>query len=105
LIEINEKYQQKQYSTYPVVNRNQRLLGFITKSNIDDMMLQENKTIVAEKFMNPNPITILENENLYIAYFRLHSNDINCLFVVDRFNKLKGILTREDIVKNIQPKN
>lgn len=47
--------------------------------------------------MNPNPITISVNENLYIAYFRLHSNNADILIVVDKNKKINGILTRKNI--------
>ena len=49
--------------------------------------------------MNPTPITIEPSENLYIAYFRLHSNNAKSLVVIDKNNKIKGLITREDISK------
>ena len=47
--------------------------------------------------MNPSPVTIGVWENLYIAYYRLHSNNIEILVVTDNSNELKGIIKRQDI--------
>lgn len=102
LLEVKEKFDKKTYSTYPVVNNKKKLCGYITKSNIEDLLFQGTpESIEVEKIMNPAPITVYDDENLYVTYYRLHSNNINCLFVVDRFNTLKGIITREDIHKKI----
>jgi H+/Cl- antiporter ClcA len=98
IIDVKNKFNNTEYEIYPVLNK-KKLCGYITKANFEDLLFQNVLTsIEIEKYMNPNPITITENENLYIAYYKLHSNDINCLFVVDKFNNLKGILTREDIM-------
>lgn len=92
-----EKYNHK---TYPVQNDKNKLLGLITKADVEDAMFQgvDEKTDL-NKLMNPSPVTIAPNENLYIAYYRLHSNNAKCLIVVDKSNKIKGIITREDINK------
>jgi CBS domain-containing protein len=56
--------------------------------------------------MNPSPVTVLEEENLYIAYYKLHSNNLEALFVVNKFNTLKGIITRNEIINfNLNKKN
>lgn len=70
----------------------------ITKADIEDAMFQGvDENIELNKLMNPLPITIEPNETLYIAYFRMHSNNAICLVVVDKNSKIKGIITREDI--------
>lgn len=100
---IKNDLTQKPYSTYPVLNSRKKLCGYITKSNIEDLLFEgTTQTLEIEKIMNPNPVVINESENLYIAYYRLHSNNVNCLFVTDRLNNLKGIITREDILKQIK---
>lgn len=97
---VEQKFKQHSYKIYPVVNNNKKLCGYITKSNIQDLILQGTaKNLTVEKVMNPNPITIYGDENLYTAYFRLHSNNIEGLFVINKFNTLKGIITRKDILK------
>lgn len=96
--EAQEKIKEFGYKTYPVKNNKNKLLGIITKADIEDAIFQgidENTEI--NKLMNPSPVTIEPSENLYIAYFRLHSNNIQSLIVIDKNNKIKGLITREDI--------
>lgn len=103
LQDLSKIIETEPYSTYPVINSKGKLCGFITKSDIKDIALQViNEKAEVEKFMNPNPIKIYPDENLYIAYFRLHSNNAHALFVVDKFNNLKGIVTRNDIFNKLK---
>lgn len=99
---VQEKIKNYSFKTYPVKNDKNKLLGLITKSDIEDAIFQGVDTNTEiNKLMNPSPVTIDPSENLYIAYFRLHSNNAQCLVVVDKNNKIKGLITRQDINKAI----
>lgn len=99
---VQEKIKNYSFKTYPVKNDKNKLLGLITKSDIEDAIFQGVDTNTEiNKLMNPSPVTIEASENLYIAYFRLHSNNAQCLVVVDKNNKIKGLITRQDINKAI----
>lgn len=99
---VQEKIKNYSFKTYPVKNDKNKLLGLITKSDIEDGIFQGVDTNTEiNKLMNPSPVTIEPSENLYIAYFRLHSNNAQCLVVVDKNNKIKGLITRQDINKAI----
>lgn len=99
---VQEKIKNYSFKTYPVKNGKNKLLGLITKSDIEDAIFQGVDTNTEiNKLMNPSPVTIEPSENLYIAYFRLHSNNAQCLVVVDKNNKIKGLITRQDINKAI----
>ena len=99
---VQEKIKNYSFKTYPVKNDKNKLLGLITKSDIEDVIFQGVDTNTEiNKLMNPSPVTIEPSENLYIAYFRLHSNNAQCLVVVDKNNKIKGLITRQDINKAI----
>lgn len=99
---VQEKIKNYSFKTYPVKNDKNKLFGLITKSDIEDAIFQGVDTNTEiNKLMNPSPVTIEPSENLYIAYFRLHSNNAQCLVVVDKNNKIKGLITRQDINKAI----
>lgn len=99
---VQEKIKNYSFKTYPVKNDKNKLLGLITKSDIEDAIFQGVDTNTEiNKLMNPSPVAIDPSENLYIAYFRLHSNNAQCLVVVDKNNKIKGLITRQDINKAI----
>lgn len=99
---VQEKIKNYSFKTYPVKNDKNKLLGLITKSDIEDAIFQGVDTNTEiNKLMNPSPVTIEPSENLYIAYYRLHSNNAQCLVVVDKNNKIKGLITRQDINKAI----
>lgn len=99
---VQEKIKNCSFKTYPVKNDKNKLLGLITKSDIEDAIFQGVDTNTEiNKLMNPSPVTIEPSENLYIAYFRLHSNNAQCLVVVDKNNKIKGLIARQDINKAI----
>ena len=99
---VQEKIKNYSFKTYPVKNDKNKLLGLITKSDIEDAIFQGVDTNTEiNKLMNPSPVTTEPSENLYIAYFRLHSNNAQCLVVVDKNNKIKGLITRQDINKAI----
>lgn len=99
---VQEKIKNYSFKTYPVKNDKNKLLGLITKSDIEDAIFQGvDMNTEINKLMNPSPVTIEPSENLYIAYFRLHSNNAQCLVVVDKNNKIKGLITRQDINKAI----
>lgn len=99
---VQEKIKNCSFKTYPVKNDKNKLLGLITKSDIEDAIFQGVDTNTEiNKLMNPSPVTIEPSENLYIAYYRLHSNNAQCLVVVDKNNKIKGLITRQDINKAI----
>ncbi len=83
---------------FPVVNKNQELLGIVTKSAIEDAIIQG--TSLSSKItemMNPNPTIIHEKDTLYNALFELHLSNTGWLIVIDDENKVKGIITRFDI--------
>ena len=91
------------HGAVPITNNKSELTGFITKSDIEDALFQGNShQITIDKIMNPAPATILPDENLYIAYYRLHTNNTEWLIVTDRRNRVKGIITRYDIQRAVE---
>lgn len=96
------KFNASCHNAFPIINKSGRLTGIISKSDIDDAIFQGNSINVAlEKVMNPSPVVIAPDDNLYKAYYRLHSNNTEWLVVTDRQYHVKGILTRFDIHKAV----
>lgn len=88
------------HDAFPVVTNKGRLAGLISRTDIEDSIMQGTpKDIHIEKIMNPSPVTIKPEDDLFLASFLLHLNDTNSLIVTDRNKCVKGILTRFDINK------
>jgi predicted transcriptional regulator len=54
--------------------------------------------MMIEKIMNPEPLTIRQEDDLYKAFYILHLDDSENILVLDNSKKVKGILTREQIM-------
>lgn len=86
------------HSAFPVVSDEKKLIGIVTRSDIEDSFLQGNsKNIAVEKIMNPHPAVIRPENDLYMASYLLHSTNTEWLIVADKNRNVKGILTRVDI--------
>lgn len=94
------------HNAFPVISPKGKLAGIITRADIEDALFQGNSAQTSvEKIMNPSPVTVYADNNLYIAYYRLHSYNTEWLVVTDMNNRIKGIITRKDInsaVKSVQ---
>lgn len=100
--EIIEKTKNLSYNSYPIVNKNNNLVGIITKSDIQDAILHDvDKKQEVSLILNPEPATISKDENLCIAYYRLHMAGSGALVVVED-KKVVGIITRYDMQKIIE---
>lgn len=91
------------HNAFPIISSNNKLAGIITKADIEDALFQGNSLETSvEKIMNPSPIVIMPENNLYTAYYRLHSFNTEWLVVIDNKHCIKGIITRKDIHDAVQ---
>lgn len=98
ILEASKKIAEYKYKVYPVINEIGKILGVVTRYDVEDAIFQGNPTTMTlNKIMNPSPVVISANKDLYVAYFRLHTNNIDKLPVIDRRKRLCGIISREDI--------
>lgn len=98
ILEASKKIAEYKYKVYPVTNESGKILGVITRYDVEDAIFQGNPTTMTlNKIMNPSPVVISANKDLYVAYFRLHTNNIDKLPVIDKRKRLCGIISREDI--------
>lgn len=96
--EASKKIAEYKYKVYPVINESGKILGVVTRYDVEDAIFQGNPTTMTlNKIMNPSPVVISANKDLYVAYFRLHTNNIDKLPVIDKRKRLCGIISREDI--------
>lgn len=98
ILEASKKISEYKYKVYPVINEFGKILGVVTRYDVEDAIFQGNPTTMTlNKIMNPSPVVISANKDLYVAYFRLHTNNIDKLPVIDKRKRLCGIISREDI--------
>lgn len=98
ILDASKKIAEYKYKVYPVINEFGKILGVVTRYDVEDAIFQGNPTTMTlNKIMNPSPVVISANKDLYVAYFRLHTNNIDKLPVIDKRKRLCGIISREDI--------
>ena len=91
--------QKEGHNAYPVCDNKGRLVGIITKSDIEDVLVDNKmQNITVSRILDTNPVTVLENDNLYTTYYRLHENSTEWAIVVDKNQKVVGIVTRKDVI-------
>ncbi|MFH0876362.1 MAG: IMP dehydrogenase [archaeon] len=96
ILEAKELIEKKGYSSFPVVDNDNMLIGILTKRDI--RCVSDDSTLIKEAMVF-DPITthvsVTKNEALKI----LHENKIEKLPVVDKEGHLAGIITLKDIVR------
>lgn len=93
--ELNE---QSAHSRYPVVDAKERVVGMITARDV----LDKNKDIPVEKLMTKNPIVVQDKTSLaYVAHMMVWEG-IELVPVADASNRLKGVVSRQDVLKALQ---
>ena len=96
--EILDYMNKEHHSAYPIIDKHERLSGIITKSDIEDALIDTKmKSANASRVLDTNPVTVYPEDNLYTAYYRLHSGSTEWAIVVDKEKKVLGIVTRVDL--------
>ena len=86
------------YAVYPVVDKKNKFMGSVTRSDINDALILGNDgTTTVEKIMNPKAVVAYPDTDLYTIYFRLRLNNSERAIITDRRKNIKGIITRGDI--------
>ena len=87
---------EKNISGFPVVDKNNKLLGIITNR---DVRFVTNKKSMVKDYMTKKVITILKNQSTNHAKRLLHENRIEKLVVIDNQKRCIGLITVKDIPK------
>ena len=82
----------------PVVNNDNRITGLITKTNLDLILTQTDRLLIAKDIMVKNIITVNSGTSIEDAKTIMRKNKIGCLPVLE-FGELIGILTKTDLEK------
>lgn len=93
--ELNE---QTTHSRYPVVDDNLRVSGMVTSKDV----IGREKTLTIDKVMTKNPMTVVKETSLAYAAHMMVWEGIEIMPVVDNHNKLKGLISRQDVLKALQ---
>lgn len=95
---ILDVMQKENHNAYPICDKKGRLTGIITKSDIEDVLVDNKmQNITVSRILDTNPVTVYAEDNLYTTYYRLHENSTEWAIVIDREQKVVGIVTRKDI--------
>lgn len=99
ILEILNTMNTEGHNAYPIQNKKGRLCGIITRSDIEDVIIDNKmKSIPVSRILETNPVTVYPNDNLYTAYYRLHENGTEWAIVTDKSLNVIGIITRKDVL-------
>lgn len=90
--------EQSKHTRFPVIDRNQKVEGIVTSKDV--IHQARNKPI--EKVMTKNPITITPKASVATASHIMIWEGIELLPVVDDYDRLIGIISRQDVLKSLQ---
>ena len=104
LVELVAKVMEwKNVHHVPVVNRDNKVTGLITSTNLTMIEGQDQKLIVAKDIMVKEIVTVESVTTIEEANRIMLEKGIGCLPVIE-LGELVGILTRRDLVKIIEAK-
>ncbi|WP_251460455.1 CBS domain-containing protein [Weizmannia agrestimuris] len=98
---VQDWYRKKRetgHSRFPVVDRNLKVAGIITSKDV----METDTHLSIEKVMTKNPITVSEKTSVTSVAHMMVWEGIEILPVTDDFNRLRGIVSRQDVLKELQ---
>lgn len=93
--ELNE---QTTHARFPVINKNHQLRGMVTSSDI----IGKSPTCSIESIMSDTPVTVKEKTSLAFVSHTMVWEGVEIVPVVDDQRKLRGIVSRQDVLKALQ---
>ncbi|ABE51313.1 homocysteine biosynthesis protein [Methanococcoides burtonii] len=88
----------KQFSHLPVVDKDNSLVGIVTAWDISKAVAKAEYDLVKD-IMTKDVVTTSPDEAIDIAAFKLDSNNVSALPVIDAKKQVVGIITSDDISK------
>ncbi len=89
---------EKRHSRFPVIDGNLKVQGMVTGKDV----LGSDRDTLIEKIMTKNPKTVNEKTSVASSAHMMIWEGFEVLPVVDEYHKLKGIISRQDVLKALQ---
>ncbi|WP_075034575.1 DRTGG domain-containing protein [Halobacillus dabanensis] len=86
------------HSRYPVIDHQDRVVGIVTSRDV----IGKDKDMRIDKVMTRNPMTVHAKTSLANAAHVMVWEGIELMPVVDPSHKLRGIISRQDVLKALQ---
>lgn len=99
ITDVAKKLVENNINHLPVVDNNMKLVGIVTSWDIADAVAKSRRRL--KDVMTKNVIIAREEEPVDVVARRIDKYDISGLPIVDKNNKVKGIITAEDISRLI----
>jgi CBS domain-containing protein/anti-sigma regulatory factor (Ser/Thr protein kinase) len=95
--EVLDIFRRKRISGAPVVSGDGNLVGIISMEDLIRCLVSMDLSASINKYMTTKLITVMQTDPLIEALKKFVATDFGRLLVVDRENKLVGIITKGDI--------
>jgi CBS domain-containing protein len=89
---------EKQFNHLPVVDSGNHLVGIVTAWDISKAVAKDEHNLVRD-IMTRKVVTASPDESVDISAFKLDSNSVSALPVIDSNRHVVGIITSDDISK------
>ena len=96
--DFHNENQRTSHGAFPVVTQNSKLIGIITSKDV----IGKEETELIEKVMTKNPIAASMKTSVASAGHRMIWEGIDLLPVIDDDGLLKGVISRQDVLKALQ---
>jgi chloride channel protein, CIC family len=99
--ELKNYFYNSKIRVFPVVDGNDRLTGIVSFSDFEKIpSIEEKGNLTAKDIATHEVITLLENDNLFMAIKKINEHDFFLLPVVSKHDpkKLVGVISRRDIM-------
>ncbi len=105
IVDVSEMLLSSNYRGIPVTSGNSSYTGFISRKDITKIVpeIDELKNTKVSEFMTPSPSTIKEHESVGKAKAMMKKLDVRVLPVVDKHERLTGMVGISDILEEARP--
>ncbi|KHF28839.1 inosine 5'-monophosphate dehydrogenase [Anoxybacillus sp. BCO1] len=93
-----ELNRETKHSRFPVIDQQLKVQGIVTAKDVMDY----ERDVLIEKVMTKHPITVSGKTSVASASHMMVWEGIEVLPVVDEYNRLQGIISRQDVLKALQ---